>query len=240
MKKSKVFINSLHKTGTTSLSRFLEKLGYLVTGPDTHLFIPAIQKDYDEIDRFLNRYDAFQDDPWYLIYPYLERQHPTAKFVFLERDENSWIKSVQNFYDRDRYNNSVRRVFYGNADTIASKNLYLDKYRSHKKEVFDYFKNRENFISISIAENNDAIRLQNFLGEPVRFKSFPHKNRAPTKKNDTIKKGFRFMVYDGLGFKQFAKRQLFRILGPDEFILFRSKIRFIKAKGRVFFLNFLK
>lgn len=240
MRKNKIFIISLHKTGTTCLSRFFEKMGYLVTGPDTHLFTPALNNDYKEIDKFIKCYDVFQDDPWYMIYPYLYKNFPNAKFIFLERDETSWIKSVQNFYGRDKYNNANRRRFYGDADTISNKTDYLKKYRFHNQQVKDYFKSRDNFISISISNNSDAIKLQKFLGEPIRFKSFPHKNRTPKNIREKRNRKFIFMIKGGFGMKFIFKKQLQYILGYDNFIRFRTQIRLFKSKFRVFFIKLIK
>ena len=121
-KQEKVIIVSLHKTGTTSVALFLEKLGYLVTGPDTNLYYDSMKGDYATIDYFLKKYDAFQDDPWYKIYPYIKEKYSSAKFVFLERSPSSWLESVQAFYGADRYNNKVRHDFYG--ATIARLGTY--------------------------------------------------------------------------------------------------------------------
>lgn len=212
-------------------------MGYLVTGPDTHLFVPALKNDFREIDKFLESYDMFQDDPWYMIYPYLSQKYPNAKFVFLERDEASWLKSVQNFYGHDRYNNAIRRMFYGNADTILCADKYLEKYRDHNREVKAYFKSSENFISISISNNEDAIRLQKFLGEPVRFKKFPHKNKANLNKTERKKKKFANLFYGWFGLKQVLKKQLKRYMGYTNFVNFRTKVRFVRAKIRLFVLK---
>src|SRR5690554_614367 len=220
MKKNKVFIISLHKTGTTSLSRFFEKMGYMVTGPDTHLFKPMLQGNYEEIDVFLNQYEVFQDDPWYMIYPYLFQKFPNATFIYLEREENSWIQSVQRFYGKDRYNNTIRRYFYGSADTISNKDAYLKKYRDHNKEVKDFFNAKGNFITISITNDKDAIRLQKFLGEPIRFQSFPHKNKSPRTNKEKKNKQFKKLIKGGFGLKLIIKTQLQKILGYDEYIEF--------------------
>lgn len=237
MKKNKVFIISLHKTGTTSLTRFFEKLGYLVTGPDTHLFAPMLNNDYEEIDEFLKRFDVFQDDPWYMLYPYLYEKFPNAKFIYLERDEISWIKSVQKFYGRNKYNNAIRRYFYGSSDTISNRDDYLKKYRLHNREVKDFFKLKENFISISISNNKDAIRLQKFIGEHVRLHSFPHKNKAPSTKTEERTKKIKKLFKGGFGLKNFIKTQFKRILGHNEYIKFRTKVRWYRSKIRVFFLK---
>lgn len=138
-KAQKIVIVSLHKTGTTTVSKFLEKLGFLVTGPDTHLFYEVGAENFNTVDVFLERYEVFQDDPWYLLYPYILEKYPNSKFIFLEREAQSWLSSMQRFYGTDRYNNKVRRLFYGNANTLEHADSYLKKYTSHNMAVFDYF-----------------------------------------------------------------------------------------------------
>lgn len=203
MKKNKVFIISLHKTGTTSLKYLLERLGYLVTGPDTHLFEKAWVENYEEIDEFLRKFDAFQDDPWYMLYPYVYKKYPDAKFIFLKRELNSWIESIQNFYGRDQYNNKVRRLFYGNANTLENRDLYISKYNEHNKNVRHFFENNPNYIEIDVKEPSDVLKLQVFLGERIKFHRFPHKNKAPKNKNEKIKKNLRTFFVSWFGLKSF-------------------------------------
>lgn len=234
MKKDKVFIISLHKTGTTSLAVFLERLGYLVTGPDTHLFEDAINKNYKEIDLFLNKFDAFQDDPWYMIYPYLFEKYPNAKFVFLIRETNEWIESVQRFYGKNKYNNKIRRFFYGHADTINYKDLYVSKYEQHNKRVRDYFLEKENFLEIDIKKNSDAEKLQYFLGEKVRYTKFPKRNITPRTNFQRFERNFKMFVKGWFGFKKIVKTLIQMTLSKNDYLSVRTKIRFYKAKFRVF------
>jgi effector-binding domain-containing protein len=234
MDKEKIFIISLHKTGTTSVSHFLEKLGYLVTGPDTHLFEKALNSDFVEINKFLEKYDVFQDDPWYLIYPYLDEKFKNAKFIFLKRDINEWINSVQKFYKEDQFNNKVRLLFYGKANTIKYKGLYLKKYKEHNKSVKEYFKDRKNFIEIDVSKDDDAYRLQLFLKKEIKFNKFPKKNARPTSKKDFYKKKIINFLKNWFGMKFLVKLLFKKSLSKESYLDLRTRTRFMRAKLRVF------
>lgn len=240
MKKNKVFIIGLHKTGTTSLAYFFKKLGYLVTGPDTHLVAQIEKNNFREVNRFLDAYDVFQDDPWYMIYPYLYRKFPRAKFILLERNESDWIKSVQSFYGVDRYNNAVRRKFYGSANTLKYEKEYLHKYRSHTNEVKEFFKNNDNFISISIANDDDAVKLQQFLNLRLQFTSFPHKNKTPKTNKELKRRRVKNKIKDGFGLKRFIKKNLKKRLGYKNYIQLRTTIRYYRTKARRFLVKLFK
>ena len=89
----KIFGIGFHKTGTTSLGEALKVLGYNVTGPNwinqgnigrTHLArCRALSHDFD----------AFQDNPWPLVYREMDAMWPDAKFILTMRDSQKWIES---------------------------------------------------------------------------------------------------------------------------------------------------
>jgi len=229
MKKQKICIVSLHKTGTTSVSLMLQKLGYLVTGPDTNLYYDYIDNNFQNIDKYLEDYDAFQDDPWYEIFEYVDSKGFDMKFIYLDRDEKSWLRSVQRFYGADRYNNRIRRHFYGHANTIEYPEIYLQKYRTHKERVMRYFQRKANFIVVDVKKDEDAIKLQKFLGSPIMFKKFPWANRTPrTIKEKQINK-IKSFVFGYFGLNKFIKLILIKSLDQDRYIVLRSKIRYIRA-----------
>ena len=90
----KVFCIGFHKTGTTSLAEALRMLGYSVTGPN---FV----EDKRILDQALalalevtNRYDAFQDNPWPILYKEMDEAYPGSKFILTTRPTDRWIRSV--------------------------------------------------------------------------------------------------------------------------------------------------
>src|SRR4030095_11714834 len=77
--RAKVFCIGFHKTGTTSLAFALQRLGYRVTGPNG-VNDPDIAKNvYAMAYALVERYDAFQDNPWPIIYEDLDKRYPGSK-----------------------------------------------------------------------------------------------------------------------------------------------------------------
>lgn len=239
MKKQKICIVSLHKTGTTSVSLMLQKLGCLVTGPDTNLYYDYLDDNFLNIDKYLKKYDAFQDDPWYEIFEYIDTKHYDMKFVFLNREEESWLKSIQGFYKTNNYNNRVRKYFYGHENTLEYPEIYLEKYRKHNKRVMKYFQNKTNFIVIDVKKDEDAIRLQEFLGFPIRFKKFPWINKTPKTVKEKRFKKLSVYIRGYFGLNVFVKRFLNKYLDEERYIALRSNIRYNRALFRKFKNNVL-
>ncbi|WP_434035429.1 sulfotransferase [Formosa sp. 4Alg 33] len=238
MKKHKICIISLHKTGTTSVALLLQKLGYLVTGPDTNLYYDLLNDNFKNIDKYIESYDAFQDDPWYDIFEYIDNLGLNVKFVYLKREEKSWLLSVQNFYQSNQYNNRVRKHFYGHENTLEYPEIYLQKYRNHEERVMEYFHGKTNFITVDIKKDEDAIRLQNFLELPIVFQKFPWVNKTPKNKKEKIKRKIRLFVLGYFGLNILVKRILIRFLSNEDYIVLRSKIRYSRAYFRKYKVNF--
>lgn len=222
------------------MAHFLESLGYVVTVAEPHLFHDAVEKRFEKIDAFLEKYDAFQDDPWYLVYPYVYRKFPDAKFIFLEREEAQWLKSVQHFYGEDRYNEKVRDIFYGSADSLKNPEMYLSRYRKHRKEVFNFFRGKKNFISISLTNHDDVSRLLAFLGEKVEFHQFPHYKKRPVAKREKLQLRIRHLLASFFGLNRLVKKMMIKKMGSEAFIQKRNEIRLFRARWRAKRKKYLK
>lgn len=234
MKQSKICIIGLHKTGTTSLSVMLESFGYLVTGPDTDLYYDYMNNHFENIDDYIQKYDVFQDDPWYTIFEYLDQKVPEVKFIYSVREENSWLGSVQRFYGPDRYNNKVRRHFYGHPNSLKYPELYLDKYRSHEKRVMEYFKDKPNFIKVDVRNPKDAVALQEFLGLRKKFDQFPLANKFPTTFKEKQLKNFKLFVRSYFGLNKLVKYLIKKTVGYDRYIEIRKNIRYKRSVFKKF------
>ncbi len=230
MKKDKICIVSLHKTGTASISLMLEHFGYMVTGPDISLYYEYMINNLENIDKYFEQYDVFQDDPWYDIFEYLNVKEYNTKFIYLIRNKDSWLKSVQTFYGADRYNNKVRRHFYGDPNALEHPKLYLEKFMAHEHRVFEYFKNQENFIKVDVRKPEDAIALQVFLGLPIKFKKFPFVNKTPKSSKEYRIKNIGLFFKGYFGLNVLVKNLIQKIFGYSRYIEIRSKIRYKRAQ----------
>lgn len=98
--KSKVFCIGFHKTGTTSMAVALRQLGYRVTGPNG-INDPNIEKNVISMAYSLAEdFDAFQDNPWPILYKELDARFQGSKFILTLRSPGSWIKSQVNHFGK--------------------------------------------------------------------------------------------------------------------------------------------
>ena len=91
--KQKVFGLGFHKTGTSTLAAALHKLGYSVCGQQNDHAQKMISGDIDFFIQMAKSYDAFEDDPWHLIYKEMDEAFPKSKFILTYRDTDKWYKS---------------------------------------------------------------------------------------------------------------------------------------------------
>lgn len=177
MKSPKVFGIGFHKTGTTTLARALSILGYKVTGPNG-VKDPDIEKNVHEMALELCReYDAFQDNPWPIIYRDIDECYPGSKFVLTLRPIEKWIKSlVRHFGDAST---PMREWIYGVGSPEGNEDIYIARYEKHNAEVIEYFQNRpDDLLIFHITEGDGWAELCHFLGKKIPALQFPHENKA--------------------------------------------------------------
>ncbi|MDX1480096.1 MAG: sulfotransferase [Woeseiaceae bacterium] len=177
--KNKVFCIGFHKTGTTSLEKALEMLGYRVTGPNGTRDPDIASKVYDMADELVGQYDAFQDNPWPVIYREMDEKYPGSKFILTMRSPESWIRSqVRDFGLRTT---PMREWIYGPEAGCPEGNedVYVARYERHNREVLDYFSDRpDDLLVMDLPRGDGWPELCAFLGEPLPDEPFPHANKA--------------------------------------------------------------
>lgn len=177
--KSKVFCIGFHKTGTTSLELALEKLGYRVTGSFGTKDPDIASKVHDMAYAVVDDYDAFEDNPWPILYKELDERFPDSKFVLTRRPAESWIRSqVRDFASTE---SPMRRWIYGEAAGCPEGNedIYIARYERHNREVLEYFSDRPGDLLIFDLPRGDGWdKLCPFLGLSIPDEPFPHANKA--------------------------------------------------------------
>jgi hypothetical protein len=166
---AKVFCIGYFKTGTSSCGKAFELLGYRNAS-----FNPRVWRNWYKSGNFQKvldytaRFDSFDDVPWLKedMIPLLDKTFKGSKFVYLERDEDSWKKSLYNwtFKQTGKYPDLERG---------------LQQYRNHRNFVFDYFKDRpEDLLVLRVADDDAFMKLAAFLGKEVPFRKMPHENKT--------------------------------------------------------------
>ena len=96
----KVFGIGLSRTGTQTLNRALQMLGYEAAHypPITCYRLGRALLDLDEA----GKYDALTDIPVARFYKELDSAFPGSKFIMTVRNPDDWIESVERLYAHDR------------------------------------------------------------------------------------------------------------------------------------------
>ena len=165
----KVFCIGYNKTGTTTIGIALSQLGYVNSSFNKKVWRKYYkQGKIEKIISYTAKFDSFDDLPWLKedMIPILDQRFPNSKFIYLERDEESWVRS----YDRWTFNT------FGFHPDIEQG---LKNYRDHKEFVLSYFKDRSNDLLILNVKDEKAFsKLAKFLGKQAPSSHLPHFNKS--------------------------------------------------------------
>ena len=148
---SKVFGIGMFKTGTTSLGRAFDILGYKTFhGPwndTTKLFTDNWYEKPEEwlkyhknIQNLISNYSAFQDYPFMWVFKECDKWYSDAKFVLTVRDPIAVANS-----DANMWNTPIEEL-----KRNGTYQKFIDRYNNHYEMVQDYFKNKDNLLEIRI------------------------------------------------------------------------------------------
>lgn len=174
---AKVFCIGFHKTGTTSLDKALQALGYRVTGPNGVRDPDIASKVHAMAYELVEKYDAFQDNPWPILYRELDERYPGSKFILTLRDTQSWLNSqLKHFGQRET---AMRQWIYGVGCPQGNEAVYTRRFDRHNREVLEHFRGRpDDLLVMNLAQGDGWEKLCPFLGKPVPGMPFPHANKA--------------------------------------------------------------
>ncbi len=175
MNTPKVFGIGFQKTGTSSIKRALRQLGYRVaTALGVH--DPHIARDvYDLAFGLLDRYDAFQDNPWAILYKELDEWCPGSKFILTVRPAEKWIQSVVHHFGGS--STPMREWIYRVGDPIGNEEIYIQRYERHNAAVLEYFEDRpQDLLIFRTGQGDGWPELCRFLGREIPSVDFPHAN----------------------------------------------------------------
>ena len=177
--KNKVVYLGFHKTGTTSIGALFNRIGLKVIGfwNVEHWNGKESEKKALEIAK---EYDAFQDNPWPILYKQFDKKFPNSKFIFYERDVNDWYTSALNYFGNGT--TQFRKYLYGadNGSPVGNEKIYKQIYLQHSSDVLNYFKNRpDDFLQINDFSDKSAQQIGKFLGYPSYAElTMFHKNKG--------------------------------------------------------------
>ena len=200
----KIFCIGYNKTGTTSLYKAIEDLGF--KGCDLregeNLLYSVKANKWDNLYKFCSTSQLFKDIPFSLpnVWKKLYEMYPNAKFILSERDSaEQWFNSIKNFHKKgfglsdDPTWKEVNSIDYVKQGFIAEymkytfgkphkpydKQSLIESYELHNSEIKKFFKDKENFITVNVSNDDDYQRLCKFLNKSVSKDSkFPHHKKT--------------------------------------------------------------
>ena len=174
--EQKIFCVGFQKTGTTSLGLALRALGYDVCSPYGRMIVTD-PKIGDKAKQWalekLPSYDAFEDNPWPLLYREMDELCPGSKFILTTRAPRRWIRSMRQYFGD--YQAAAEEWIYGeNCTPLRNPRRCIRRFKQHNHEVRQYFKNRpDDFLEIDFGKGHGWKEICEFLGHPVPDTPFP-------------------------------------------------------------------
>ena len=177
---NRVFGIGLNKTGTTSLGKALEVLGYNQHASCNLEMVRHWHKgEIDKILEFAKDYNSFEDWPWPLIYKELFEEFEDAKFILSKRSSKEvWFESLCK-HSLVTGPTEFRKLIYGSYMPHDFKEEHFRIYEEHNQSVLDFFKkNAPEKIKVICWENGDSWEeLCAFLGKDIPKEEFPFLNK---------------------------------------------------------------
>lgn len=178
----KVFGIGWAKTGTTTLGRCFEILGYDHHSQNLSLVRRMMQGDFSRMLQIARTKNSFEDWPWILLYKELDAAFPHSRFVLTVRDPEHWLNSYRAMLasqgTASEEMNEIRSYLYGIPFPDISDQDLIDRFNRHNSEVVEYFRQRPRDLLIVDWEKGDGwLQICKFLRHPIPDKPFPHLNR---------------------------------------------------------------
>ncbi len=170
MAYNKIFGIGLSKTGTTSLARALEILGFRTVHSPRKSYLYEKRRGLPYFST-LEEYRGFTDFPCWAIYKEVDILYPGSKFILTVRNPHDWYVSRKKHY-KARLKQDIK------LDWDMSKKS-MDKLLKHNQEVMGYFKRRKkDLLVLDIAKGEGWDKLCRFLQVQEPSLTFPHLNKS--------------------------------------------------------------
>jgi hypothetical protein len=180
----KVFGLGLSKTGTSSLTEALNRLGVRSIHYPHDVQTHEQLRNGDYRLRILDEYQGVTDITVAPYFAQLDRTWPGSKFILTVREKESWLRSAElhwrlllEVWDRDpqfrRFTEFILASVYGTVGFNRERMSYV--YDAHVRNVTRYFQNRpDDLLVLDICAGNGWDALCRFLGLVAPDEPFPH------------------------------------------------------------------
>jgi len=204
--KPKIFGIGNNKTGTTSLKKAMEDLGYVVGNQRIaeKMMDQWARRDFKNLVRYCHTAQFFQDVPFSKLYTFtvMDYAFPNSKFILTVRDSpEQWYDSLTKFHakkwgkdgripTKEDLQNAIY-IYKGRpwetnrwAHTTPEDNPYEKKeliksYIDYNNSVVEYFRHRPNdLLILNVAEEGAYQKLCVFLRKETEIQNFPWENKT--------------------------------------------------------------
>jgi len=173
--KYKIFGIGLSRTGTTTLTNILNKVGYNI-----------VHYPSNKIQIFSNANDGCTDIPVILHYKELYKFFPDVKFIYTVRNKEEWLDSIVPYFERKRSwkgmigspQEQLRTKIY--SQPFPNRQQASDAWDKHHKDVMEFFSDKQDkLLILDIVGGDDTDKLWKFLDMNNNNlpKEFPHDNK---------------------------------------------------------------
>lgn len=101
VKATKVIGIGLPKTGTTTLGSCFRQFGFKPRTFDMNLAVQVKRNQTESVLKEAEKFETFEDWPWFAIYRELGQQFPQSKFVLtLRKDTETYVASLKGHHER--------------------------------------------------------------------------------------------------------------------------------------------
>lgn len=179
--KNNIIIVSLPRTGTKSLSRCLQILGYSTKHCPSDVLSVYLQRE---------AFDVYADTPVYChsIFSQLCLE-PSNKFIYIDREIESWLDSFQRTNLHGAYMDYLSRDYIRHATARLDKQCLLEvfqgvawcrqmaiqAYENHKQTVLNTIPH-SHLLCYRFEDGWES--LCEFLNKPVPTEAIPHLNKG--------------------------------------------------------------
>ncbi|MGH9906629.1 MAG: sulfotransferase [Pyrinomonadaceae bacterium] len=183
VKPAKVVGIGLPKTGTTTLGYCFKRLGFKHRTYDMDLAVQVKRNQLDNVLREAEKYETFEDWPWFLIYRELDQRFPHSKFILtLRKDTETYVASLKGHHDREGIRNKdfVKPHWWDEVFGVEPAQWDYQKsalrYERHNREVLEYFGERINrdLLVVCWEKGDGWTQLSKFLNKRHPDEPFPH------------------------------------------------------------------
>ncbi len=171
------------KTGTTTLGYCFRRFGFKHHTFDMELALQVKRNILAPVLKKAERFESFEDWPWFAIYRELDERFPNSKFILtLRKDTATYVASLKRHHEQEgiRKPGFVKPHFWDEVHGMEPADWDYKKsakrYERHNREVLEYFGDRINKDLLVVCwEHGDGwTELGRFLNKRPPDEPFPH------------------------------------------------------------------